>query len=89
MHLLLQAACSTASFLPTLAKQPGLSIYTQIFQTLSSSAKTKVPVPADGVTLIAPTDAAFIALLQGTGDPPLLQHRLQAAFVLAPTGISI
>lgn len=58
-------ACAVESFLPTLAKQPGLTIFTQIVRTLGKS--TRVPVPADGNTVFAPTDAAFVALLQATG----------------------
>lgn len=65
-HALMQApACTIESFLPTLAKQPGLTIFTQIVRTLGKS--TRVPVPEDGNTVFAPTDAAFVALLQATG----------------------
>ena len=39
----------------------------QIVKTLAATNSAAVPVPADGVTFFAPTDAAFISLLSNSG----------------------
>jgi hypothetical protein len=53
-----------------------LPLATQIFKTLETSNPTAVPAPADGVTLLAPTDAAFVSLLADSGGCSMSRRRI-------------
>jgi hypothetical protein len=47
----------------------------QVFKTLENSNPAAVPGPGDGVTLLAPTDTAFVTLLADSGGRKTESHR--------------
>lgn len=47
----------------------------QVFRTMEDSNPAAVPGPADGVTLLAPTDTAFVTLLADSGGRKLEARR--------------
>lgn len=47
----------------------------QVFRTLENSNLAAVPGPADGVTLLAPTDTAFVTLLADSGGRKVESRR--------------
>lgn len=62
-----QGACAT-TFAKTLGGVPSLSIVSSALKALASSADSTIfPTAADGITLLAPTDAAFTAALAKSG----------------------
>lgn len=63
-----QAAPCVTTFAKALGVIPTLSIASSAIEALSSSADSAIfPAAADGVTLLAPTDAAFTAALSSSG----------------------